>query len=170
MNNVYFLGDLHLGHRNILKYSTFRMRFLNLDEMHTDLIRRINSKVNKNDTLFLLGDIAFKKAYLPLLNEINGNKRLILGNHDVLGIKEYLPYFSRIFGCIEYRNFFITHVPIHSSEFEYRVAGNIHGHLHNYSLEDYRYINVNVDQVMGFPVSFNEVQERLNANRLAYYV
>ena len=42
---------------------------------------------------------------------------------------------------------FLTHCPIHPSELDYRVSYNIHGHVHENSLDDARYVNVSCEVV-----------------------
>ena len=82
----YFTGDLHLGHRNILKYAK-RLIFMNKDEVsayhkitnqidmrnmiiseeslnchNNTLIKNFNMRVKPEDTTFILGDFCFKNT------------------------------------------------------------------------------------------------------------
>ena len=53
---IYFTSDLHLGHRGII---TMRNRpFANVEEMNRTLITNFNAIVHKNDTVYILGDLA----------------------------------------------------------------------------------------------------------------
>lgn len=80
MAEVYFLGDCHFGHRNILEY---RPRFKTIKEHDDFIINNINKVVTKRDKLILTGDICFGVEALDLLRRINcPNIHLVLGNHD----------------------------------------------------------------------------------------
>ena len=52
------------------------------------LIKNINDRVEKNDTLWILGDFGFgetakKTGYLEdVFDRLNGEKHLVIGNHD----------------------------------------------------------------------------------------
>jgi calcineurin-like phosphoesterase family protein len=54
-----------------------------------------------------------------------------------------LKYIHSVAGMVDYKKTVIfTHCPIHSSQLEFRYKYNIHGHVHENSLDDKRYINV----------------------------
>lgn len=161
----YVISDLHLGHQAILKYRT---QFSTLDDMHDTIINNWNSVVTSQDKVYILGDVAWNKQALPLLNSMNGKKVLIKGNHDILPLKDYVKYFDDIRGAMEYRGCILTHVPVHESQLK-RFTLNIHGHMHGkairksgYFIEqgvqglcwdlDDRYINVCCEQVNYTPV------------------
>lgn len=80
--NIYFTSDLHLGHKNILKYEN-RDKKLNISTIqeHDDkLIQNWNSIVTKDDLVFILGDVSFygAKKTNELIKCLNGEKILIL--------------------------------------------------------------------------------------------
>ena len=88
---------------------------------------------------------------------MNGNKTLIMGNHDKFKPRELLSIFGSIHGARVYKGHILTHIPIHPSEF-YRWRYNIHGHLHGNKIDDPRYINVNVDTIKSFfPIPFDRL-------------
>ena len=79
---TYFTSDLHLGH---LKANELCHRpYGSVEEMNYDLIARHNSVVTPEDMVYYLGDMCMGKLEdsMPLLSRLNGNKLLILGNHD----------------------------------------------------------------------------------------
>ena len=86
MSKIFYTSDLHFGHSNIIKYEN--RPWNDVDEMKEELIARWNAKVNQNDTVYVLGDFAWKgsKASIDDINNIvkslNGKKHLIIGNHD----------------------------------------------------------------------------------------
>jgi calcineurin-like phosphoesterase family protein len=82
---VWFTADTHFGHANIIKYSN--RPFKNVQEHDSELIKRWNSKVGKNDKVFHLGDFCWWRHPDPLfgrmiLDSLNGDIEFIRGNHD----------------------------------------------------------------------------------------
>lgn len=143
MSKVFYTSDLHLGHKNIIKYCNRPVN--DIEEMHELIITNWNEVVGKNDLVWVLGDITFKNYYLPLMAKMNGNKKLILGNHDKLKVQEYAKYFSTIRGVAYTNNYILSHFPVHQKQLGGRWKYNLHGHLHEKSMKDERYINVCLD-------------------------
>lgn len=83
----YYIADLHLGHSNIIKLS--KRPFKTVDEMDETIIKNWNSRVKDNDNVYILGDFAYKtKNIEEYLKQLQGNKYLIMGNHDKTIIKD----------------------------------------------------------------------------------
>ena len=55
--NIHFISDFHIGHKNVLKYDG--RPFEDVDEMHVELIKRWNNVVEDDDIVYYLGDLAF---------------------------------------------------------------------------------------------------------------
>lgn len=163
MINTFFIGDWHLGHKNIIGYN--RPEFDNIDEMHEVMIQRHNAIVKPKDNVYHLGDVCFGKHNLHIVDRFNGNKKLILGNHDHYPIKEYLHYFDRVFGVSEYKGCILTHIPVHPQQF-YRFKLNIHGHVHHkdpiLTASD-KYFNVCADHTNLTPVHWDVIKEKIDA-------
>lgn len=64
--------------------------------MNEFMVMMYNRAVKPEDRVYMLGDVAFNKRDLVILNRMNGRKVLIKGNHDNLDLKDYLPYFDDI--------------------------------------------------------------------------
>jgi len=79
---TWFTADLHLGHRNIIRYS--KRPFANVEAMNDDLVRRWNEIVGPEDTVWVLGDVALGRIAetLPMVGGLAGRKVLVAGNHD----------------------------------------------------------------------------------------
>jgi len=154
MSRVFFISDLHLGHKNMAIKRGFK------DEVEHDnhIISQWNKAVGKRDTVWILGDITMEKTSpYPLLNSLNGLKKVVLGNHDRPNhIPELLKYVNSVCGLITYKGFVLSHCPIHGSEIG-RFRKNIHGHVHEKSLKDSRYINVSCEVVDYTPVLFDKI-------------
>lgn len=132
--NVYFIGCLHLGHKWMAQHRGFHDEFYH-DE---NLIFQYNNVVNKKDLVYLLGDLTMESAeYYPLLNKLNGKKRVVAGNHDLpKHSNELSKYVESISGMIDYKGFVLTHCPIHPMEIG-SCRGNIHAHIHENKLVEY---------------------------------
>jgi calcineurin-like phosphoesterase family protein len=87
----YFVtSDLHFSHANIIKYC--KRPFQNINEMNFTMIKNWNEVVSYNDTIFVLGDFMFSRNLIDIENvvsQLNGNKILIMGNHDTFSIDDY---------------------------------------------------------------------------------
>lgn len=79
---TWFTSDLHFGHANIIEYSG--RPFTDAEQMNAALIERWNALVQPDDDVWVLGDVAMGRIAdtLPLVGELHGAKRLVVGNHD----------------------------------------------------------------------------------------
>lgn len=158
MSRVFFISDLHIGHRAILKYSSAYRYGDNVDEHDLWLVTQWNSVVkSKKDIVYVLGDICFDKKKLWILDKMEGIKYMLPGNHDLFDYELYRSYFEKIIGFKKYREFWLSHAPIHPQEL--RGRKNIHGHVHANSIPDDRYINVSVEALNGTPITLEELRE-----------
>lgn len=158
MSNVYVISDLHFGHKNIHLFRS-ELGVANEEEHNELIIDRWNSVIRKRDTVWVLGDACFSIDRLPLFNKMNGNKHIVLGNHDVDAVY-FLPYFNRVTGFAKYKGAWLSHAPIHPDELRGKL--NIHGHTHNVIINDNRYINVCCEQLKYTPTNLNELIVRGN--------
>ena len=134
------------------------------DEMNEYIIKSWNSVVNKKDTVYCLGDITMERSvFYPLLDKLKGYKKVILGNHDKpQHVPSLLTYVnnvssSKLIKNGEYGNILLSHIPIHPQEFEYRLDFNIHGHVHENTYPDKRYINVSAEVIDYRPRTLREL-------------
>lgn len=81
-HDSWVISDTHFGHDKIITYD--KRPFKTGKEMDEAMIKNWNSVVKPNDTIYHLGDFAFhtEDAVCNILERLNGNKILILGNHD----------------------------------------------------------------------------------------
>ena len=82
MGKVFIVADTHFNHKKILEYEN--RPYGSVEEMEKSLIRNWNSVVGKEDTVYHLGDFGFCNidSTSSILSRLNGNKNLIMGNHD----------------------------------------------------------------------------------------
>jgi calcineurin-like phosphoesterase family protein len=165
--NTFLIGDTHFGHGNILTFlkgdgSLLRPNFKDINEHDEHLIHQWNKVVGVNDKVYHLGDVGFKNftELSKILARLNGEKVLIKGNHDNFKLSQYAQFFKDVRGSHQLDKFILTHIPIHPDSM-YRWVGNIHGHLHDNSLLDKKYINVSVEKLKDYsPIPFEEIRAR----------
>lgn len=165
---IYFTSDLHLNHKAAIHMNG--RPFANIDEMNETLIANINSKVTIEDTLYILGDVAYRggvdKAN-QLISRINGKKILISGNHDHKSLDPAL--FESIHDFLEIHadgvNISLMHYPMVS--WPKKGYGSLHLHGHQHNTADYNYeqhklgilrYDVGVDANHYYPVSLEELK------------
>lgn len=153
-HRVFIISDLHLGHENM----AIKRGFVNAQEHDEHIISKWNSVVNKNDTVWILGDITMERSSMyHLLDRLKGRKKVVLGNHDKpQHVNELLKYVNSVCGMIRYKSCILTHCPIHPVELD-RFVKNIHGHVHENSLDDNRYVNVSCEAIDFTPQLFESL-------------
>lgn len=177
MAETWFISDTHFSHKNILEYEPTARPFASIEEMNEAMIERWNSVVKPNDKVYHLGDFCMGgKHNVAIAGRLNGNKRLIMGNHDAYPAEEYLKYFKSIHGVLFWNSLILTHVPVHPHCLPKRAIGNAHGHLHSKQIEihepyetpqgwaygclDKRYANVSCEQNNLTPINADIILER----------
>lgn len=170
MSSVYFISDLHLGHRTALEHTrgcpgAFRGGST-VDEHDEWVIQQcLSVRPNKRTLWWILGDVCMEASKLDLLKRLPGKKRLILGNHDKFETEDYLRYFEWVGGTVKSYGLWLSHVPMHPHE----LAGmlNVHGHCHRgpirsgYGDIDPRYLNLAIDWAPNnAPVSLEYIRKR----------
>ena len=164
MAETWFISDHHFGHTNILKYEAAARPFKTIDEMNEAIINRWNSVVKKFDKVYHLGDFCFGANNIEIAKFLNGNKYLILGNHDRYASRLYLQYFMQLHGALFWNECILSHMPVHPNQLEHRAKYNIHGHLHSKNIELHgylgknpSYINVSCEQNNLTPINADEL-------------
>ena len=175
MSSVFLISDTHFFHHKILQFEAAARPFSNVEEMNEAIVDNWNRVVTKRDTVWHLGDVIFGGyKNFHILDRLNGNKNLILGNHDKEDVRRYLEKFRKIEACKKYDGYILTHIPIHPGQF-YRFAGNVHGHLHSkvvcqhermstggkaIGVPDPRYVNVSCEHIGLTPIAWEDVKRR----------
>lgn len=144
MSKIFITSDTHFNHKNIAGPSVSNWDkgyrdFDSVEEMNEAILDSINSKVDKDDILYHLGDFAMGKS-----DAIRGfrdkivckNIHLILGNHDdkVRRVPNYKDMFASVHNMYEmYYNkqlIVMCHYPLHV--WNKHAKGSLHffGHCH----------------------------------------
>lgn len=132
---IFYISDTHFGHKNILKYDN--RPYFTVAEMDADLIKRWNNAVKPTDTVYHLGDFSWLKPAeeSEILQQLNGTKILIRGNHDYKPNAEWaevLPFAEIVDNG---RHVILSHFPIASYKNMTHGYYHLYGHVHN-SFED----------------------------------
>lgn len=146
-SNVYFTSDTHFNHKHIIGFC--HRPFKSIDDMNGALIRNWNSVVPKDGIVFHLGDFAWGNNWKPILDQLNGTKYLILGNHDFKNIdkeacNKYFEHVSQqMFINIEHRKVYLNHNPFlcyggtyrSEKDLVYQLFGHVHSGPYNTGLD-----------------------------------
>ena len=96
-------------------------------------------------------------------------KVLILGNHcterNNITVSDLSEAFDEIHGVLKYKEFWLTHTPMHPVELRGKM--NIHGHVHRHSINDPRYINVCPEVCNYSPISLHEIRKNIENGIMA---
>lgn len=131
----FYISDLHFGHKNILIFDN--RPFFTLKEMCDCLITNWNSRVTKNDEVYILGDMFWHNDEAPrILSQLKGRKYLVLGNHDRVNT-EMAKHFVWCDRRLEYikdegQKVVLCHYPIAHWDGQDHTPQTIHlyGHIH----------------------------------------
>ncbi len=151
---IWVIADTHFGHRNIIRYC--HRPFGNVYDMNETLVRNWNLKVEKDDTVYFLGDFVTRGSIGLKITQLHGNKIFIRGNHD-----------GKLKHTIHHKNlnykgysFLFVHNPAHIPK--YWNGWAIYGHKHNNNLSRYPFIdgmrkriNVGVELINYQPISLD---------------
>lgn len=136
--SIWFTADTHFSHANIIRFCN--RPFKNVEEMDEKLIANWNQCIKPNDEVYHLGDFSFSGEPLKIARRLNGNKMLILGNHDRIKNLQKCG-FGWIKDCYELRidkktKIWLSHYSHRAWRHNYRGVIHLYGHSHG-QLEDY---------------------------------
>ena len=141
--------------------------------MDEALIHNWNSRVHRNDTVYIVGDLFFRNSRPcgEYLESLKGHKHLIVGNHDSTWMKSVdLPsYFESVNGLLTIKDngrlITMCHYPMMTWPGSRLDSYMVYGHIHNNTNADFwpliranpRMLNAEGD-VNGFvPVTLEEM-------------
>lgn len=176
----FFTSDHHFSHQNIIDYCS--RPYANVQDMNDDLVTRWNRVVTAEDDVMILGDLCMGKLKesLEYVKQLNGNKILLVGNHDKpfrtmagsdkrkrceqmyldVGILEIL--YGSVASTVGGHPVVLCHFPrVGDSGYEDRYVDHrpqyggvlLHGHTHGKWRVNEKQIDVGVDSWGGYPIS-----------------
>ena len=188
---VWITSDPHYNHKNICRsvtnwrtqdgdVPTYNTRnFQSIDQMNDALVNNINFKVGQNDTLIILGDIAFGGfesigKFLDRL--VCKNIHLVLGNHDhhirnnreniqelFISVSDYLQV------RINDQDFVLSHYPFSSWNRLNKGVIHLHGHVHLSNQNKWgngKRLDVGVDGNGYFPYKITEIVHMMDRREI----
>jgi calcineurin-like phosphoesterase family protein len=168
MKQHWFTADHHFGHREAIP--CFKRPFSSVDEMNKIFIDKWNQTVQPGDIVYYLGDFwfgswpgLFRWKLKRTFDALNGQKILIVGNHDREGTVA-LPWMD----IAKTAKITIQGQSIHLSHHAVRLRKQdkgvwyLHGHTHGRQCVG---IDVGVDCWDFRPIALTEIRERLDLLR-----
>lgn len=163
---IYYTSDTHFGHTNVIKYCN--RPYTSVEEMDEALIENWNNTVGNNDTVYVLGDFAFKNAQATsnYLRRLKGFKHLIWGNHDSNQVRNLQhPFWYSSQPYLEVKDGKDTVVLCHYAMRVWNQShrGNLmlYGHSHGTLPGTNQSLDVGVDCWNYKPVTLEQIKERL---------
>ena len=125
----YCISDTHFDHANIIKLCN--RPFANVDEMNEEMVRRWNSVVTPADTVYHLGDFAWKRNEY-WRSRLNGHIIWVPGNHD-----QNAPTLDKNYHEIQDGKWKLVlfHYPIVSWNGFFKGVFHFYGHVHTEKLD-----------------------------------
>lgn len=151
---IHFTSDNHFFHEKVMDYSN--RPYTSGGEMNEKMSAEWNRVVHPKDTVWMLGDVGFASldTLVPFLNSLNGNKHLVLGNHDkAIRKKSELLIRDKVFHSIQdYKElkheghlFVLCHFAMRTWNKAQYDSMHLFGHTHGYLKPRGRSVDVGVD-------------------------
>lgn len=161
----FFIADTHFFHADLLGQNDFAPRlFDSVTAMNDAMLSAWAERVDDNDVVYHLGDIAMNPEHVPsdeavlaLVRDLPGRIVFIKGNHDYNSRFKYLAAhdpgwhgqtkfaFHQVGTIIkdDHTQFIMTHYPLMMGIVKQTL--NLHGHIHHSMVPIAENINVGVD-------------------------
>lgn len=165
---TWFSSDWHLDHANVIKYDN--RPFKSVSQMNQTLIFRYNELVKPGDNFYFLGDFSFNVDKVEgYLQQMNGNKFFIKGNHDKKDLIKLYQKYGIYLGeqkkiVVQGQDIVLNHYSMEVWDRSHHGSWHLYGHSHG-SLPD----NVNARKFdigcMLFdykPIDFETVEKIMN--------
>ncbi len=174
MGRVFFTADQHFCHEAVIRMCG--RPFFALHDMNSGMIEAWNSVVRADDTVWHLGDFAFRgkpTSVRAIFDRLAGRKCLIRGNHDKQMVTS-LPWaeqcdFKHI--ALDGQQITLSHYAMRSWPAMHRGSYMLFGHSHGALPGSRNTIDVGVDSVGYVPQTFAQLRARMDLlPRLAFDV
>ena len=178
MAKIFFAADTHFFCENALKY---RYRpFESVDEMNKTIVELWNKTVGEDDIVYHLGDFSVTNEGIEeFAPQLNGEKFLIIGNHDYNKDKVLLRKYFTICNnpfvlefdkdlCVneaDENELWLAHYPLQRHESLYSCVGHIHS-LYQIAKN---MVNVGVDAWSFRPVPIEWVLASRNSEKVGHW-
>lgn len=129
-----YIADWHYDHKNCLGFDN--RPFTSVEAMNTALVQYWQNAVQPNDTVYVVGDMFWcsESRAIPILQQLNGHKVLVKGNHDKTKNADFCAEFDAIVDYMEIedsgRHVVLCHYPIPCFKNHYYGWHHLYGHVH----------------------------------------
>lgn len=137
MSKNFYISDLHLGDLETMEIDN--RPFETIGEQNRKIISNWNEVVGIDDNAYIIGDFSEYDLDMTrdILNRLNGNKIIILGNHDNKEMYDTLVkegVVTKTYEVLEINdngyNIIMCHYPIFSWKNKKKGSIHLYGHLH----------------------------------------
>ena len=137
MMKIRYIADMHFDHADIIPYDN--RPFDDVEEMNQKMISNWNAVVGHEDLTWILGDFCAgsTRRWAEILEQLNGRKALILGNHDSREAAEAVRGLGLFEDIAEYREIMdgdrhvvLCHYPVMAFHDHYFGWLHLYGHVH----------------------------------------
>ena len=175
---TWITSDTHWGHKNIMNFCPeSRARFRNdVAYMNEAMVQEWNHLIAADDTVYILGDVAFLPAEkaTATVRRLNGRKILVEGNHDrkLLQDQDFRDCFEQIHKYLDAQfnetKVVMFHYPIMEWDQMHRGAVHFHGHLHGGTtgMEKYRCMDVGMDATGEIVISLDRAIQMIKDHEI----
>lgn len=147
--------------------------------MDAVIIKNWNEAVAPDDTVYVLGDFAYKHSHSlgSYVKQLNGHVHLILGNHDKSPIELYRSLFESVQDILYLKvdglkeEIALFHYPILSWKRRGKGAWHLYGHVHERllpTMESQVAYNVGVDTNGFCPISLEQLKPIMQQREASY--
>ena len=141
-----YISDLHFGHANVIRFD--HRPFLDIEEMDRILIQLWNSRVQPDDTVYIVGDLCYRNNRPEewYLRQLKGHKHLVLGNHDgkLCNNEKAMSYFESVDKMMHVEDqgnhLCLCHYPIAEWNGFHKGHYLVYGHIHNRKDDTYEFM------------------------------
>lgn len=167
----FFTADTHFNHRSIIE--ACERPFKNVWAMNAYMVEMWNKVIKKGDVVYHLGDFALPNKgdgddVKDILDQLNGQMYLIIGNHDDKNIKLFEKNWGKEGGIIKITHLayiklqtgqkvMLCHYPMASWRASHHGSWHLHGHVHGRMAVRRSCLDVGVDATNFIPIAEDEI-------------
>ena len=158
---TFFTADTHFGHENIIRYCD--RPFSSVEDMDETMIENWNAVVGPGDHVWHVGDFAFSDKPERYFRRLNGQKHLVLGNHDGARVQGLGWASVREMGFVRAgtTGVWCCHYPMRTWPHAQHGAVHAFGHVHGALRDSRRSCDVGVDRWGFTPVTVEAMLARM---------
>lgn len=174
---VWISSDYHFNHDRQFIWGS--RGFSSVEEMNDEIVRRHNQIVSPKDDVYILGDLMLgsnAENSIRRINEMNGNKIIIAGNHDTDRRRELyvtelnIPVYDALKIKYSGYHFYLSHYPTLTANLEKeslkQCVLNLFGHTHQQTnfYQDIPFMyHCGLDSHGCYPISLDQIIDEMKA-------